>query len=42
MSFALVGLKCPDIVINEPECCAKTFPDFFDRLEAACSGGAVG
>lgn len=40
MSFALVGLKCPDIVINDPACCTKTFPDFFDRLEAACTGGA--
>lgn len=34
MSFALAGLKCPGLVINDPECCAKTFPDFFDRLEA--------
>ena len=34
MSFALAGLKCPGLVINDAECCAKTFPDFFTRFEA--------
>ena len=34
MSFALAGLKCPWLVINDAECCAKTFPDFFTRFEA--------
>ena len=33
MSFALAGLKCPGLVINDPQCCAKTFPDFFERFE---------
>ncbi len=33
MSFALAGLKCPGIVINDSSCCEKTFPDFFDRFE---------
>jgi 3-phosphoshikimate 1-carboxyvinyltransferase len=33
MSFALVGLKIPGVTINDPECCAKTFPDFFGRFE---------
>ncbi len=33
MSFALAGLKCPGISINDHECCRKTFPDFFSRLE---------
>jgi len=33
MSFALVGLKCSGISINNPECCRKTFPDFFARWE---------
>src|SRR5262249_4541377 len=32
MSFAVIGLKVPGIVINDPDCVAKTFPDFFDRL----------
>ena len=31
MSFALVGLAVEGIVINDPECVSKTFPDFFDR-----------
>jgi len=33
MSFALAGLKCPGIVINDPQCCAKTFPGFFERFD---------
>jgi len=33
MSFAVAGLKVPGLVINNPECCAKTFPDFFERFE---------
>ena len=35
MSFALIGLRQPGVVIANPECVAKTFPDFFDRLAAA-------
>jgi len=45
MSFVLAGLKCPGLVINDPQCCAKTFPDFFERFErmtAAGSGTARG
>lgn len=34
MSFALVGLKVPGLEIRNPQCCAKTFPDFFARFEA--------
>lgn len=34
MSFALVGLRVPGIQIRDPGCVAKTFPDFFTRLEA--------
>ena len=36
MSFALVGLKVPGIVILNPGCVAKTFPDFFDYLDRLC------
>ncbi len=36
MSFALAGLKCPGIVIHHAECCSKTFPEYFDRLETVC------
>ncbi len=32
MSFALAGLRCPGLVINDMECSAKTFPDFFARF----------
>ena len=34
MSFALIGLRVPGIVIKNPECVSKTFPDYFQRLEA--------
>lgn len=33
MSFALIGLKVPGVRIADPGCVAKTFPDFFARLE---------
>ena len=33
MSFALVGLRAPGIVIRNPACVAKTFPDYWQRLE---------
>lgn len=35
MSFALVGLRQPGIVISNPACVAKTFPDYFERMQAA-------
>lgn len=34
MAFALAGLRIPELVINDPSCVAKTFPSFFDVLEA--------
>jgi 3-phosphoshikimate 1-carboxyvinyltransferase len=33
MSFALIGLKTPGITINDPGCVAKTFPDYWQRLD---------
>jgi 3-phosphoshikimate 1-carboxyvinyltransferase len=33
MSFAVAGLKAPSIVINDPDCVAKSFPDFWDFFE---------
>ncbi len=33
MSFALIGLKAPGILINDPGCVSKTFPTYFDVLE---------
>jgi 3-phosphoshikimate 1-carboxyvinyltransferase len=38
MSLALVGLRTPGVVINDPACTAKTYPRFFEdltRLSAA-------
>ncbi len=34
MSFALIGLRSKGISIKNPECVSKTFPDYFQRLEA--------
>jgi 3-phosphoshikimate 1-carboxyvinyltransferase len=33
MSFALAGLRTPGVVIEDPDCVAKTFPGFFGALE---------
>jgi 3-phosphoshikimate 1-carboxyvinyltransferase len=33
MSFALVGLRAPGIVIEDPGCVSKTFPNYFEVLE---------
>jgi len=32
MSFALAGLRIPGVVIRDPGCVAKTWPDYFDAL----------
>ena len=37
MSFAVAGLRAPGIVIENPECVGKTFPDFFEHLERLAS-----
>lgn len=31
MAFAMAGLKIEGVVINDPGCVSKTFPDFFER-----------
>jgi len=33
MSFALTGLRCEGVVIENPLCCKKTFAEYFDVLE---------
>lgn len=33
MSLALVGLAVPGVVIRDPKCTAKTYPQFFNDLE---------
>lgn len=39
MSFAVAALAAPGVVINDPGCVSKTFPDFFDYL-ARLRGGS--
>ncbi len=34
MAFALAGLRLPGVIINEPACVSKTFPEFFEVLTA--------
>jgi 3-phosphoshikimate 1-carboxyvinyltransferase len=34
MSMALVGLRVPGVVINDPDCTAKTYPRFWEDLQA--------
>ncbi len=34
MAFSLIGLRVPGVRIENPDCVAKTFPDFFERFEA--------
>lgn len=33
MAFSLIGLKAEGIVINDPDCTAKTFENYFDLLD---------
>lgn len=33
MSFAIAGLACGDVVIDNPACVGKSFPDFWERLK---------
>jgi 3-phosphoshikimate 1-carboxyvinyltransferase len=33
MSLALIGLRVPGVVINDPGCVAKTYPNYFKDLE---------
>ncbi|MCC6494135.1 MAG: 3-phosphoshikimate 1-carboxyvinyltransferase [Pirellulales bacterium] len=35
MSFALAGLRTPNVVIRDPGCTAKTYPEFFGDLNRA-------
>ena len=34
MAFALVGLRVEDVAVADPECVAKTFPDYFTLLSS--------
>jgi len=39
MSFALVGLAAPGVVIRNPACTAKTYPRFFQDLQSLSNRG---
>lgn len=41
MAFAVAGLRIPDVVIDNPRCVAKTFPDFWQRWEEAFGPGVA-
>jgi 3-phosphoshikimate 1-carboxyvinyltransferase len=32
MCFGMLGLRVPDIRIQNPSCVKKTFPNFFEKL----------
>ena len=36
MSFAVLGLRVPGIVIADPGCTSKTYPHYFDDLDRLC------
>lgn len=37
MSFALLGLKVPGVIISDPDCTSKTYPNYFDDLDRLCA-----
>ena len=37
MSFALAGLKISGVVIENPSCVAKSYPDFWRDFEQLCA-----
>lgn len=37
MAFSLVCLGGAPVTINEPDCVAKTFPDYFQQFESICA-----
>lgn len=39
MAFAITGLRAPGVAIADPDCVSKTFPDFFERLDALSRPG---
>ncbi len=37
MAFTLIGLKTGKMTIKEPECCRKTFENYFDLIDNLCN-----
>jgi 3-phosphoshikimate 1-carboxyvinyltransferase len=42
MSFAILGARVPDMRIRDPECVSKSYPTFFEQLQALDSATAEG
>lgn len=40
MSLALVGLRQAGVVILNPKCVEKTYPNYFEELSGFCTGGS--
>ena len=40
MSFAVLGLRTPGVVVDDPGCVSKTCPPFFELWEALEQGTA--
>lgn len=40
MAFSLAGLRVPGVVIRDPSCVSKTWPDYFDAFRLLCGGKA--
>lgn len=38
MAFALIGLKTGNILISDPDCCRKTFENYFEILDGLTNG----
>jgi len=38
MSLAIAGLRIPGVVIRDPDCTSKTYPEFFNDLAALVAG----
>ena len=34
MSLALIGLREPGVILKDPDCVNKTFPEYFTVLDA--------
>jgi 3-phosphoshikimate 1-carboxyvinyltransferase len=41
MSFSLLGLRTPGIVIADPACTSKTYPRFFEDLDKLCGSARM-
>jgi 3-phosphoshikimate 1-carboxyvinyltransferase len=41
MCFAIAGLRTPGVVIRNPGCVVKSFPDFWQKLDGVRIGGAA-